>query len=451
MRFDFTSLLRRKPRPRRNAPLDRRVSRLRTAPPARASALRERLTGAIRRASLDVGALLCAGRARALSRLRDLRAWIARGWACGRTAAGRLGTARSRTLSRAGAGLTAGTSAFRDAAVRARRRVTQGLTFLRTTPSRTRAALLSWRERRRAQPAGDDSRILRPQGYRGSRARYYVVHVPPAYRALRARPLVMVLHGCRQTHRDIEAISGFNRLADRHGFIAVYPYITSYRGLRFHNCWGWWFEREIRRGAGEVEDLWQIVERVRAEYRVHTRRIHVVGLSSGGGMAAAMMVAHSDRIASGAVVAGVPYSEWSDAVRVHPGLPVRHKPLAAVVDAMQREMGARKRLVPVFVAHSHDDRTVGIRAGENLRDSWGRCFGIETGKGDRLAGRHGEATWEHASYRDANGNPAIQTLFLHGPGHGWYGGSPGPYSFPEAPDVAALSWRFFRANPLPRR
>ena len=180
------------------------------------------------------------------------------------------------------------------------------------------ALLAAWRERRRQIPPNDFSHTFLARAYPGSRTRRYRVHLPGGKATRGPLPLVMVLHGCRQDNLDIENISGFNEIADKHGFLVVYPFITSYRGLRNRNCWGWWFGREIHAGAGEVEDLWQIIDEVSQHYAVDANRIHVTGLSSGAGMAVAMMVAHADKIASGAAVAGVPYAEKAEAVRHDP-------------------------------------------------------------------------------------------------------------------------------------
>ncbi|NCF37605.1 MAG: esterase, partial [Gammaproteobacteria bacterium] len=46
------------------------------------------------------------------------------------------------------------------------------------------------------------------------------------------------------------------------------------------------------------------------------------------------------------------------------------------------------------------------------------------------------------------GKSVIETLFLQGPGHGWYGGNPGDFSFPEAPDIKRYIWKFFVSHPL---
>jgi len=313
------------------------------------------------------------------------------------------------------------------------------------------AALAALRERRRKPIEHDRSHSFRAREYPGSRARRYVVHVPRGKLGRRPRPLVVVLHGCRQDNRDIEAITGFNELADRHRFLVAYPFITSYRGMRNRNCWGWWFDREIHAGAGEVEDLWQIVEEIKQHYAVDERRIHVTGLSSGAGMAVAMMVAHAGKIASGSAVAGVPYAEKAEAVRHAFNDNPRNRPVSAIVKAMRAEMGDDAHTVPIQIVHSRNDDKVDIRSAEVLRDSWGHCFDIDMRHAASMScGRDGGTAWEHRRYRDDAGKSVLETLFLDGPGHGWYGGKPGEFSYPDAPDVSREAWKFFAAHPLPR-
>ncbi|MCP4389637.1 MAG: PHB depolymerase family esterase [Gammaproteobacteria bacterium] len=322
---------------------------------------------------------------------------------------------------------------------------------LARTPFRggIQAALAAWRERRRETLPDDVTYRFRARGYPGSRSRRYLVHVPPGRVDQRPRPLVVVLHGCRQDNRDIEQISGFNQLADREGFLVAYPFITSYRGMRNRNCWGWWFNREIHAGAGEVEDLWQIIEEIKQHYAVDPGRIHVSGLSSGAGMAVAMMVAHADKIASGAAVAGVPYAEKTEAVRHEFNKTPRNRPVVAIVKAMRDEMGDAARAVPIQIVHSENDDVVDINSAFVLRDSWGHCFEIDTrNPSSSHEGAEGSSAWEHSLYRNESGQSVIETLFLQGPGHGWYGGNPGKYSFPDAPDIRQYLWQFFASHPL---
>ena len=261
----------------------------------------------------------------------------------------------------------------------------------------------------------------------------------------------MVLHGCRQTSADIRHITNFDAIADRERFAVVYPFVTGYSGLRMRNCWGWWLDAEIRPGAGEVEDLWHIIEQVGRDVRIDDRRIHIAGLSSGGGMAVAAMVVHADRIASGAAVAGLPYSETPRAVSYGAPGATAFKATESVVSSMQSILG-NGRPSPIFVVHSSNDPVVGIQAARNIRDSWAHCYGIDPLRSaSQSSGTTGGVAWTHARYRPPRKRSVVETFLVDGPGHGWYGGNPGKYSFPDAPDTSELMWRFFKRHPLESR
>jgi len=291
--------------------------------------------------------------------------------------------------------------------------------------------------------------LFQRRAYPGSRARRYEVHLPRHYSDGKPLPLVMVLHGCGQRSADIRAVSNFDAIADREKFIVVYPYVTGYSGMRLNDCWGWWLRQETSPGAGEVEDLWQIAEEVQARYNVDPRRVHVTGLSSGGGMAVAAMVVHSGRFASGATIAGMPYSETLNAMSYGPGTKPRFKPVEEVADSMNAVMGEAKRPVPIFVIHSHNDAIVDIQAAANIRDSWSHCFDIEltAGASHRTATTNGLA-WTHSRYPGNTRQSQIETLLVNGGGHGWFGGNKGSYSYPNGPDASRLIWNFFRDHPL---
>ncbi len=316
-------------------------------------------------------------------------------------------------------------------------------------PGRSRLGRL--RDIDRPHRGSDHERTFRARTYPRSRDRHYVVHLPPGYDARRPLPLVMVLHGCRQCHRDIQRISNFDVLADRRGFAVVYPFVTSYTGWRMENCWGWWLRGEIRPGAGEVQDLWGIVEDIEEEFNIDARRIHVTGLSSGAGMAVAMLVAHPGRIASGAAVAGVPYSETAAAVGLTKRTNGVFKRVPEVSAAMHAAMGAHRRPVPIFIVHSRRDTTVHIRAAHSLRDSWAHCFGVDASKpaSVRVGSAHG-TVWTLKKYRGAERRTLVETLFTEDGEHGWLGGRPGSFSEPHGPNISEMMWRFFRRHPLER-
>jgi poly(3-hydroxybutyrate) depolymerase len=98
-------------------------------------------------------------------------------------------------------------------------------------------------------------KVFTEKSYAGSRDRHYQVFVPSTYTGQDAVPLVMILHGCRQTEVNMINETRFKDLAERDNFIAVYPFITSYDGMREMNCWGFFLDQHIHKGAGEAEDL----------------------------------------------------------------------------------------------------------------------------------------------------------------------------------------------------
>ena len=150
--------------------------------------------------------------------------------------------------------------------------------------------------------------------YPSSRDRDYKVFVPASYTGQVPVPMVMVLHGCSQTEQNMLAETRFNELAERDGFLAVYPFITSYDGLRAPNCWGFFIDQHIHEGAGEAEDLYQIAREVETAFKIDPNRRYVTGLSSGAGMAVVLAVVRSEYFAAAGSVAGLPYSETASAV-----------------------------------------------------------------------------------------------------------------------------------------
>lgn len=281
----------------------------------------------------------------------------------------------------------------------------------------------------------------------GERNREYIVHLPPGYVNTKEYPLVMVLHGCNQDNKVIKKDTDFDRIANEEGVIAVYPFITSYSGLRNTNCWGFWFANEIKRGAGEVGDLNGIVQEVSKDYSVDSNRIHIMGLSSGGAMTTVAGVAYPDVFASIAPAAGVGYGETASCVTSSCFTGPTVLTVANMASKTNAQMGVNKRRLPVLVLHSTSDCVVQILNGQRIRDSIGVVFGARTTTPTLTeTGVVKGAKYTKNVYNDEEG-PLIQTHWVDGIAHGWVGGVQGQYSFPNGPDWSLIAWEFFKANP----
>ena len=302
-----------------------------------------------------------------------------------------------------------------------------------------------------------ERRLLTAKSYPGSRDRQYQVFVPTAYDGQTAVPMVMVLHGCRQTETNMINETRFREVAERDGFIVVYPFITSFDGLRNPNCWGFFLDQHIHQGAGEVEDLHQIALEVEAAFRIDPQRRYVTGLSSGAGMAVVLATAYSEYFAAVGSVAGLPYSETSSSVGFVCANPGTFKPVSAVVDAMRAEQRRpeEQRPVPIMAIHSSNDCTVNPLGSRNIRDSWLRRYGVsQTAVGSASCAAEGVAC-THTRYGTAQ-RTVVETVFYEGQrgdiigtgSHYWVGDNRGEFANPTGPSATDLLWAFFRAHPF---
>ena len=141
--------------------------------------------------------------------------------------------------------------------------------------------------------------------------RQYRVHVPAAIAANPAvapKAVVFVLHGGGGTGLDVailgaHALSVFRTVADREGFVVVYP------GGSFGTDGqaGWNDCRSDDRntsGADDVGFLAALIERLGVQYGLSSSRLFMAGGSNGAMMTHAFAIAHPTRVGAVAASAG---------------------------------------------------------------------------------------------------------------------------------------------------
>lgn len=135
-------------------------------------------------------------------------------------------------------------------------------------------------------------------------ARRYHLFVPPGLAPLPGEtfPLLVMLHGCGQTGRDLAASSRMNRLAARERFLVLYP--EQERVANAHGCWNW-FERRNGKADAEAATLLAAVDKVAKRYPVDLSRVAVAGLSAGASMAVLMAALYPHRFCAVAMHSGV--------------------------------------------------------------------------------------------------------------------------------------------------
>jgi polyhydroxybutyrate depolymerase len=144
------------------------------------------------------------------------------------------------------------------------------------------------------------------------RARSYTLHAPPG--GTRERPLVLVLHGGGGSADSAASQTGFSAVADREGFVVVYPDGTD-RPRQLLNglgrpgfltwnagaCCGFAMENRV----DDVAFLRALVTRLARSHAIDRGRVYATGLSNGGMMAYRLACEASELFAAVAVVSGV--------------------------------------------------------------------------------------------------------------------------------------------------
>ncbi len=313
------------------------------------------------------------------------------------------------------------------------------------TPTASKLADLFTRHTARSPQGVSLDSTLPPGLNPHSRERNYRLYVPEGFDPRKPTALLVVLHGCHQTNEDIQKIAGFDTLADKEQFLVLYPYVTSYSGYRARECWGWWIKAHRTRGRGEVEDIWRMVEKVQQDYVVDSSRLYVCGLSSGGAMAVNCLVAHPDRFAGGASVAGLAYGESPSAVRGSAFSMPRYHSLQRLCSVTTRNL-AGAAPPNLLIIHSDGDQVVSEKATDNLEQSWREVAGLDSQDSHwQIDGDAAGASWALTGYIDDN-QPRLLRLETPGFPHGWLGGPEGQHSSPDAPCVSELSWWHLNAS-----
>jgi len=108
-------------------------------------------------------------------------------------------------------------------------------------------------------------------------------------------PLVVMLHGCRQTATQFAQGTRMNQLAERAGYAVLYPQqLVSAQAQR---CWKW-YDKATQDGGGDVPTIVGIIDKVSSQYRIDRSRVYIAGMSAGAGMANIVALNHPQLIAA---------------------------------------------------------------------------------------------------------------------------------------------------------
>ena len=248
--------------------------------------------------------------------------------------------------------------------------------------------------------------------------REYLVHVPRSYEGRKAVPLVISLHGAGGWPAQQRDVSGWNTVADREGFIVVYPSAVQGAGPRV------WKVQDVT----FISDL---IDKLERDYRIDPHRIYANGLSNGGGMSFVLSCALPHRIAAVGMVAAAQTLPFKWCMSTTP--------------------------VPVIAFHGTDDPVVPYNGGVTWvapERSFPNCpkFIADWARRNRCdpdaVDTNVAADVSRRTYRGCADNATVELYTIRGGGHTWPGGMKLPEWFVGKTSYSINAdekmWEFFK-------
>jgi polyhydroxybutyrate depolymerase len=266
----------------------------------------------------------------------------------------------------------------------------------------------------------------------GGRTRSAIVHVPPSYVPGRPTAVVLVFHGGGGSGAQAERAYGMNPIADREGFLVVYPNGTSRGGnlLTWNaaNCCAYAYES----GVDDVAFVDALLDELEREYSVDPRRIYAAGMSNGAMLTYRLGCRLADRLAAIAPVAG----------------------------ALNESSCAPSAPLPAIVFHGTDDRHVPYDGGYGPASLYPHYDTPVSHAVSFWVAHNGcsptPATETSASgsivtdtYGGGAGGAEVVLTTIRGGGHAWPGSIGRPGADPPTQEISAseLMWAFFERHP----
>ncbi len=262
--------------------------------------------------------------------------------------------------------------------------------------------------------------------------RTFRVHLPPSYDADAPLPLVLMLHGGGGSGLQLEEdSSGMSTIADREGFIAVYP-----DGTGFFKTWnaGGCCGSAVSNTVDDVGFLQALLDQLEGTLCVDRRRVFAAGMSNGGMMTHRLACELPERFAAFAPVAGVEMAPSCT--------PSEPRPLMHI-------HGSADGHVPVAGGLGCGPANVAFPALSETMETRRLLNGCEPTTSVLFSAGDGTCSGYQGCEAD------VVLCSIEGGGHSWPGGEPAadlvdcPADGPQSTTFFASeeAWRFFEEHP----
>lgn len=289
-----------------------------------------------------------------------------------------------------------------------------------------------------------------PHAHRISYWLYLPENVPESV-MLQGWPLLVMLHGCRQSATQFAQGTRMNVLAEKKGYAVLYPQQSI--GVQAQRCWRW-YNQSTQSGGSETELLAALIRTICEQHAIDRRRIYACGISAGAGMAAALALNHPELIAAVGLHSGPVFGAARNSVEA---LHVMRHGAALQGDEAIRVLLARRaihtapgleRPLPALLIQGDDDQVVRPVNQHQLARQWLQLNGLPVASSARVTVKQAGRGQRRKAYEIhdylVGRKVLLRVARIAGVGHAWSGGDPAlKFNTQDGPDASRMMLDFF--------
>jgi len=220
-----------------------------------------------------------------------------------------------------------------------------------------------------------------------------------------------------QSAQSAADLTGWNELASKYGFVMLYPQQQwkNNSGL----CFNWFRRKDIKKGRGECESVYQMIHYMMKQYKVNYEKIFITGLSAGAAMSVVMLSTHPEMFRKGVVFAGGPYGVAKNPIAASHYMlgikPVNKKKLSKKVMKMNPQYSGDYPSLVIYQGMS--DQVSGRRNTRHLTAQWKGLFEIDDNRTVIEKNYSGIEAMTRIDYYDMSGRVCVSVIEVQGLGH----------------------------------
>lgn len=271
-----------------------------------------------------------------------------------------------------------------------------------------------------------------------------------------ARPLVVLLHGCKQTASEIALLTRMENFSETKEFFLLLPEQSTFKNS--DRCWNWYSpsNQSATDKFSETALIKDMIDTTIAKYKVDKKNVYIMGLSAGAAQAFNMIAVYPELFSGALLHSGVPYKAAKTVTSAQQVILDADSDTTQLAKSLSSQWGkSNLKLKNLMIVHGDEDTRVTPLSSENIVDQVLLAMDMMDDKkvnnsalcssqSYRYIGTRNKYGYDHDSYEF--GDLTVHHYKVQKLEHKWSGGlSARPYADTRGPNVTS---EFLKLNNL---